>query len=428
MNYNETLNRIHSLNKFGSRPGLDRVRKLLTLMGNPQDSLHFVHVAGTNGKGSTCQMISSVLCESGYRTGLFISPFITDFCERIQLDGVPIPREDLSSVAEYVFSLSDKLYDEGVIITEFEFVMCVAFEYFRRTECEIVVLEVGLGGELDCTNVIEPPVCAVITKIGLDHTDILGDTIGDIAQQKCGIIKSGTCVVSSQQTEEALEVICRTCKERQTPLVVSDPAELKLHQDSLEGLEFEYEGRMLRIGLVGEHQLENAATALKVIDVLSEKGYEKITRNSIREGLGKAENPARFECMATDPEVIIDGAHNPDGVGAFCQGVRRYLGDRQGVLVLGMLRDKDSRTSIELLRGLFETVYTVPINNPRALSASELAQLASEHFDRVFAADSTEEGFLKAYERAKQQESFLCVCGSLYMAGEIRPYIMKYLS
>ncbi len=428
MNYNETLNRIHSLNKFGSRPGLDRVKKLLTLMGNPQDSLRFVHVAGTNGKGSTCQMISSVLCASGYRTGLFISPFITDFCERIQIDGEPIPQDELSMVAEYVFSLSDKLYEEGVIITEFEFVMCVAFEYFKRQRCDIVVLEVGLGGELDCTNVIKPPLCAVITRIGLDHTDILGDTIAAIAHQKCGIIKSGTQVVSSPQTEEAIEVIGKVCKERQTPLVVSDPDDLVLLKDSLEGLEFEYRGERLGIRLVGEHQLENAATALKVIDVLSEKGYERITRNSIREGLGKAENPARFECLATDPHVIIDGAHNPDGVGAFCKGVRRYLGDRQGVLVLGMLRDKDSRTSIKLLEGLFETVYTVPINNPRALSAPELAQLVSEHFDRVFAADSVEEGFLRAYERAKQQESFLCVCGSLYMAGEIRPYILQNLS
>ena len=207
MNYEKTLERIHYLNKFGSRPGLERIKMLLDMLGNPQDSLKFVHVAGTNGKGSVCQMISSVLKASGYKTGLFISPYVTDFRERIQIDNTLISKDDLCSVVDYVFSFVEMLREKDIIITEFEFVMAVSFEFFKRECVDAVVCETGLGGLLDCTNVIKPPLCAVLTSISLDHTDILGDTIEKIAEQKCGIIKSGSQVVSDIQGLETKKII-----------------------------------------------------------------------------------------------------------------------------------------------------------------------------------------------------------------------------
>lgn len=424
MNYSETLRRIHSLNKFGSRPGLDRVRMLLDMMDNPQDGLRFLHVAGTNGKGSTCAMVSSVLRSAGYKTGLFISPFITDFCERIQIDNTPISHEDLCEVAGYCFSFVEKLNRQGIIITEFEFVMSVAFEYFKRQGCDIVVLEVGLGGTLDCTNVIKPPECAVITRIGLDHTDILGNSFESVAAQKCGIIKEGTPVVSSPQRVQAQKVIENTCREKNVPLVFSNPELLKVTVDSVEGTQFTYNGKEYRINLTGEHQIQNASTALCVIETLREKGYG-ISDENIREGLLTAVNPARFELICSAPAVIIDGAHNPDGVSAFAKSVRKYFGEKKGVLIIGMLSDKDSRASVEYLKGLFQKAYTVPINNPRAESPERMAEICSAYFEDVEVTGSAEEAFRKALALAKTQGTFLCVCGSLYLAGEIRPYGIK---
>lgn len=425
MDYTEALNRIHALNKFGSRPGLDRVKKLLDLMGNPQDSLRFVHVAGTNGKGSTCAMVSSVLVASGYRTGLFISPYITDFCERIQIDSTPIDRAELANVAEYVFALTDKLNAEGIIITEFEFVMCVAFEYFKRQCCDIVVLEVGLGGELDCTNVIKPPVCAVITRIGLDHTDILGDTVELIAAQKCGIIKEGTTVVSSPQREDAAKVIEKVCREKNVGIRFSDSGEFSQVESSISGTSFVYRGERLKLHLVGEHQLQNAATALCAIEVLVDKGFDRINMDAIKCGLENATNPARFEAVSLQPAVVIDGAHNPDGVSTFAESVKKYLGDRKGVLIIGMLSDKDSRSSVEYLQGLFDRVYTVPIDNPRAMTSVQMAEICSQYFENVEACGSVEEAFDKAYSEAIERQTHVCVCGSLYLAGEIRPYAIN---
>lgn len=424
MGYLETLERIHSLNKFGSRPGLDRINMLLEKMENPQNELRFIHVAGTNGKGSVCALVSSVLRCAGYKTGLFISPYITSFCERIQINNEMIPEEKLTEVADYVFSLTDELNAQGIIITEFEFVMAVAFEYFKRENCDVVVLEVGLGGRLDSTNVIKAPLCSVITKIGLDHTDILGETIKDIAREKGGIIKKGTRVVSSPQTAEARGVFEEICKEKNVPLRFSDALEIKVKSTTLSGTEFEYRGENIRLPLLGEHQVENLKTALCALEEVS-SALDKIDINAIKEGVESAHNPARFEIVGEDPCVIIDGAHNPDGMSTFAESIKKYAGDKKGVLVIGMLADKDSRTSLKYIGGLFGKAYTVPVDNPRAMKTQEMAELCKEYFEDVTAFEDATDALVAAYKDAKDTGVHLCVCGSLYLASQIRPVALK---
>ena len=268
MGYSEILERIHALNKFGSRPGLDRVRMLLQMMGNPQDELEFIHVAGTNGKGSVCAILSSVLKASGYKTGLFTSPYITDFCERIQINNIPVSHGELAQVAEYAFSFVEKLNAQDIIITEFEFVTAVGFECFRRAGCEVVVLEVGLGGRLDSTNVINPPLCCVLTSLSLDHTDVLGDTPEKIAYEKCGIIKEGTRVAATHSLTETDEVIRRVCKEKGVPLSFSDALPVNTAEGSLKGTPFEYKGQQILLPLAGNHQVQNLKTALCALELL----------------------------------------------------------------------------------------------------------------------------------------------------------------
>lgn len=425
MSYKETLEKIHSLNKFGSRPGLERVSELLRRLGSPHNGLRFVHVAGTNGKGSVSSAVASVLTASGYRTGLFISPYITDFCERIQIDLTPISHEDLESVAEYVFTFLEELNDEGIIITEFEFVMCVAFEYFKRQGTDIVVLEVGLGGRLDCTNVILAPECVALTRIGLDHTDILGNTVSEIANEKCGIIKSGTKVVSSPQPTEAVAVIENVCKELGVELRFSENIPLQIISSDLRGTVFSYKGREYHLHLTGEHQIENVKTALGVLEVLTASGFDRITPDSEVQGIFNTTNPARFELLGEKPVVILDGAHNPDGMSTFSQAVKKYFPEDNGILIIGMLSDKDSASSVKYIEGLFSTVYTVPISNPRALSSEEMAKVCEPYFECVIPCRSIEEAFDEANRQAMLRDTHLCVCGSLYLAGEIRPYAMK---
>lgn len=426
MGYTETLEKIHSLNKFGSRPGLDRMRMLLDMMGNPQDEGEYIHVAGTNGKGSVCALISSVLRCSGYKTGLFISPYITDFCERIQINNKPISHQALEEIAEYVFSFVEKLNSQDIIITEFEFVTAVAFEYFKREKCQVVVLEVGMGGRLDSTNVIKPPLCAVLTPIGLDHTDILGDTVEKIAGEKCGIIKEGTRVVSSPQNFEAERVIEETCERKNVFLQFARGLGIKVKNVSLKGTLFEYRGQEILLPFSGLHQVENLTTSLTVLMHLERSDLGNINLNAIKEGIESACHPARFEVISECPAVIIDGAHNPDGMSAFAATVKGHFGEKKGVLITGMLSDKDSKASLKYISNLFEWVYTVPINNPRAMTALKMAELCKQYFENVTPCENVQEAFSKAFQKAKEKSVHLCVCGSLYLAGEIRPYALEY--
>lgn len=425
MTYKEALEKIHSLNKFGSRPGLDRIKRLLSEMGNPQNDINYIHVAGTNGKGSVCAIVSSVLKSAGYKTGLFISPFITDFCERIQINSNPIPHEKLAELSEYVFSYVEKLNKEDVIITEFEFVTALCFEYFKREKCHLAVLETGLGGLLDSTNVIKKNLCSVITSVSLDHTDILGETVEEIAAQKCGIIKPQCPVISSEQNEAVARVIRNTAIRNHAPLLFSTDIKLDVKTQSIDGTVLEFGDTELTLSLCGEHQVQNARTALATLAVLSKDADVRITEEAMKEGFGNAVNPARFEVLKKEPLVVLDGAHNADGMLAFSKAVRKYTPNRKRVLLMGMLGDKDSLTSCRYIEGLFDYAFTVPVSNPRTRSSEDMATILRNHMENVTVCSTPFDGFDKAFEKALQENADLFICGSLYLAGELRPYILK---
>lgn len=425
MTYNEALNKIHSLLTFGSRPGLDRILELLRLMGNPQDNLKYIHVAGTNGKGSVCAILSSVLVAAGYKTGLFISPYITDFRERIQINNNMISEQELVTAVEKTFPLIERLSSEGIVITEFEYVNALQFYIHSKAGCDIVVLETGMGGLLDCTNVIKPPLCSVITTIGLDHTAVLGDTIDAIAAQKCGIIKEGSIAVTSAQDIRAMNVIKSAANKLNIPLVKSESIHLDVKNTTLEGSSFDYNGNRIFLPLSGDHQLENAKTALAALEILRSKGSISVTDDDIQKGFFNAVNPARLELLSKDPIVLLDGAHNPNGIEALKKAIDRFLKDKKIICIMGMLADKDIDSSISLLKGSFEAVYTTPVNNPRSISEFELAEKFAPYCKNIKAFTNAEDAFDLAYDKAKSENSTVLICGSLYLAGQIRPYILK---
>ncbi|MGX8702263.1 bifunctional folylpolyglutamate synthase/dihydrofolate synthase [Caproiciproducens sp.] len=425
--YEEALQKIESLLRFGSRPGLERVEKLLALLGNPQDRLKFVHVAGTNGKGSTCALIASVLKKSQYQTGLFISPFVTDFCERMQINGERIGREELSALVEKIFPLVERMAENGEIITEFELITALAMEWFAENRCDIVVLEVGLGGRLDATNVISTPLVSVITSISLDHTAILGDTLSKIAYEKCGIIKeNGVTVCSPGQAPEALAVIRSTAEERKNRFVPADTDSVEVLSMNLSGTGLEYRGLLVSLPFLGEHQIRNAVTALAAIEELKKQGYQ-IADHSIEAGFSSASFPARMEVLSADPLIVLDGAHNPGGTAALAKAAGKYFGDRKIIAIVGMLADKDVVGAVRNFTGLFSKVFTLAPPGPRALDAQSLA----EHFRKIGAdaepAQTADAALAKAFSLL-DGNSALLICGSLYLAGDLRPRVLNLLT
>jgi len=425
MTYQQALEKIHSLDAFGSRPGLDRIKKFLDILGNPQNNLKFVHVAGTNGKGSTCALVSSVLREAGYKTGLFISPYITDFCERIQINNQPVDGQLLADMVEETFPILLKLREEDCIITEFEYVMALQFLIHSREKCDIVVLETGLGGLLDCTNVILPPVATVLTTIGLDHTGILGETIEEIAIQKCGIIKQNSPVISSVQENAVMDIIEKTAKKNNSAVFKSENIQIEVVEQTVNSTKFIYKNTEITLPLIGNHQIENGKTALATIEVL-QKSYDISTEN-IAKGFETAVNPARFELLGKNPYVILDGAHNPNGIEALKNAIETYVSTDKTICLMGMLADKDSKSSVKLLSGLFSQVFTVPVSNPRSLSSEALAEECKPYFEKVTSYSNIFSAFDEALETAKKENATLIICGSLYLAGEIRPYIIDAL-
>lgn len=425
MTYESALEKIHSLLTFGSRPGLDRVKILLDELGNPQNKLKFIHVAGTNGKGSVCAMLSGVLVAAGYKTGLFISPYITDFRERIQINNEMISRKALTRAVEETYPTLMRLKENGVVITEFEYVNALEFYIHAQEKCDVVVLETGMGGLLDCTNVIEPPLCSVITTIGLDHTAVLGGTIKEIAAQKAGIIKSGSAAVTSAQENEAMQVIEKTAGEVFSPLIKSESIKISNLKSSMAGSEFTAEGIELKIRLAGAHQVENAKTALAALLYLRENEMLSISDSDIKNGFYNAQNPARFELVSQNPVVIIDGAHNPNGAQALKNALTEFLGGKKLYCVTGMLADKDVRNAVKILGGLFEQVFTVTVDNPRTMTAEALAELVKDYCPNTTPCSNKKAAVKAAVELAKQNSGAAVICGSLYLSAELRKLFMN---
>lgn len=419
MTYEESLQFIHSLDKFGSRPGLDRVKKLFRAVPEALGQ-SFIHVAGTNGKGSVCAMLSSVLKEAGFKVGLFTSPYIVDFRERIQINNEMISKETLAEAVTFLEPKLRKLNEQGTVITEFEFITVLSFYIFKQQKCDIVVCEVGMGGLLDSTNLIPFPLCSVITRIDLDHTAVLGDTVEAVAYQKAGIIKSYSTTVTAPQPREAYAVIEEKARREHNTLYRAEDVRLTVTDMGRDGTRFIYRDTPMRLPLLGSHQIDNLRCALAVIEVLQKEHGKQISIENIRDGLERTYHPARFEKVCENPTVILDGAHNPNGLQAFATAVRTYYTDGDKTLIIGILADKDS-TSLYLLDGLFKRIIVTDIDNPRALPAADLARRLGGVCDDIEVIEAPGE----AYQKALSYGDDIFICGSLYLASEIRPYIIK---
>ena len=416
MNAEQAIAYIHSVCWKGSIPGLGRTQELLEKMGNPEKKLKFVHIAGTNGKGSTAAMTASILSKAGYRTGLYTSPYIYRFHERIQVDGVEISDEDLTEITEYVKPLADSMAQSP---TEFELVCCIAFEYFYRKKCDIVVLEVGMGGAWDATNVIEVPEVAVITNIGLDHTEYLGDTVEKIAETKSGIFKPHGHAVVYRSTPSVEAVYERVCAERDVSLRKADFDGLVLKAHTLEGQVFDCGSRKnLVLPLLGDHQLHNASVVLSIADTLIGEGW-KISEQNIYDGIRDVRWPGRFDIVCRKPLFIIDGGHNPQCIEALVKNIRDYLAGKKVIALTGVLADKDYADMYKPVMPLVDRFVCITPPNPRKLEAQQLARYLQQAGAQAQASESILDGVKKAMDLAGEDGVVLCF-GSLYSIGGIR--------
>ncbi|AYO30035.1 bifunctional folylpolyglutamate synthase/dihydrofolate synthase [Biomaibacter acetigenes] len=440
LNYDEALEYIHGLNKFGTKLGLDNITRLLEILGNPHHGMRIIHVAGTNGKGSTCAMIDSILRAAGYKVGLYTSPYLEVFNERIRVNGKNIPDKAIARLTQKVRDAISIMQQKNLgHPTEFEVVTAIGFLYFKEQAVDFIVLEVGMGGRLDATNVAMPLV-SVITPISFDHQKYLGNTLADISREKCGIIKKGVPVVSGPQEKEALRVIEETCARRGCILKrVLDRCENRENidficynplRDSLNGQVFDVDTPKnhysnLKIRLLGSHQLDNAATVVGAIEALELSGI-KISRDAIYSGLENARWPGRLEILRENPTVLIDGAHNIAGIRTLKEAILKYFPQKKKILVLGILKDKDYNDMIEEIVPLADAVITTAPDNPRALSAEELAETIREsriiHEDKnieVYVRNEIKDALTLSLEIATPGD-LIVFAGSLYMIGRVR--------
>lgn len=422
MNYAQALEYIHSVNWVFCKPGLERISELCKALGNPEKQLKFVHIAGTNGKGSFCAMLSSILTSAGYKTGLYTSPYIKCFNERMMINGQMIENEELVSLVEEVRPIADAMEDKP---TEFELITALAFLYFARNHCDIVVLECGLGGRLDSTNVIENSVLSVITGVDLDHTSILGNTVEAIAEEKAGIIKEGRPVLfgNNSHEHEALGVIRRVACMKKAPLVVTDESLLSNIRYSIDQTIFDFdEGKDYVLPLLGVYQPYNAASVLTAVKSLRYSGYE-ISEEAVKDGLSRVSWPARFERLSRDPVVIYDGGHNPQGIAAALKSIKTYFPENKFLLLTGLMRDKDYHRMIGSLAPLVKKVYTVTPDNPRSLPADELADVYRSYQVEAEAFDNTAVAVRSAMKAAKESGLPLFILGSLYLYCDVYRYV-----
>lgn len=417
------------------RLGLSRMEVLLEKLGDPQEHLKFIHVAGTNGKGSVCAMTAQILQCAGMKTGLFTSPVISDYREQFQINGELISEEDFSRLAETVKHVCEEMSDPP---SEFEKAAALAFLYFEQTRCDLVVLEVGLGGTDDATNVIGTPEVAAIANIDFDHMGFLGNTLTEIAGKKAGIIKEAGTVVTAEQKEEVMTVLQERCAAKHAGLRITSASQIRVRERSLDGQRFDYERKSgegvkllkdIVLSLAGEHQCENAAVVLEIIHCLVENGYD-ISDQAIREGMRRVRWQGRFEVVCRDPLVIIDGAHNPDGIHALDHNLRTYCPDETFVFLAGILKDKDYHDMIRQMLPLAESFVTIAPDNPRAMSAGECAGAirACGFEGEIITPENTRQAVLTALERAKEKRIGVCAFGSLYSVGALKNILKEKIN
>lgn len=417
MDYQQAVDYIESSALPRGRYGLERLKQALELLGNPQHKVRFVHVAGTNGKGSCAAMLASVLKEAGYRTGLYISPHLRRYNERMQVDGVDISDDDLIRAAQRVKEVCEQLGGTPIV---FEVLTLMALWYFAECRCDFVVLEVGIGGKLDATNCIPAPAAALIAQLGFDHTETLGSTIEEIAAQKGGIAKSGSQLVMAEQEPAALRVVEQLCREQGCGFTVADPERLQVLSTSPEGqrLRDRTYGELL-LPLAGFHQVKNAANVLTVVEVLKGEGFA-IPDRAVRQGIESTVWPARFERLSRSPDFILDGGHNPQCVQAAVQALQDYYPGKKVVFLTGMMKDKDSAAMLAKMAEVAKAFVCLHADSERAFGAQELAREIEDTLGlAAYPAASAQEGCALA-QRLAGEQGVVCALGSLYLAGEIR--------
>lgn len=429
MNYVEALDYINDKNKFGSRLGLDVIGKLLDLLGNPHLNMKYIHVAGTNGKGSTSAHIASILKEAGYKTGLFTSPYLERFNERISINGQDIPDERLAKITERVKEKIEIMLEEGYEHpTTFEIVTTIAFVYFKEEKVDFTVLEVGLGGRADSTNVIKASYASVITTIDYDHTDVLGDTLGKITYEKAGIIKENGLVISYPQEEEAFKVIEEVAMEKKAKLILCPMEKVEIIHLGQEGgvFNFQYGDKIykdMEISLIGEHQVYNATLALMTILILRDKGLIQVTGEQIRKGLKNTKWPGRLEILKTNPTFLIDGAHNLQGAKTLVESIKRFKYN-QLILGIAILKDKDVENIVETMVPLADKIIITEVNMPRKMEAEALEKVINKFNKNTYIEKDIKKAIDKSFQLAKDRD-LIVFGGSLYLIGDVRKILLK---
>lgn len=411
MTFEEAISYIEDYTWSKSRLGLARVRALLHVMGDPQKQLKFIHVAGSNGKGSTCAMLDSIMCCAGYKTGLYTSPYIQEFCERIRVNGENIPGDVLARITQQVREIADNMEDHP---SQFELVTAIAMQFYAEQNCDIVVLEVGMGGALDSTNVIDSPEVAVITNIGLEHTEYLGNTLEEISLAKGGIIKPGTTAVCYECVPEVMRTLKKICDEQGAEYLISAASDAHGISAGLTGQSFSRKGILYELPLLGAHQIRNASVTLTTVDALRARGWE-IPESAVHDGLRNVKWPARFEILSREPLFILDGGHNPQCAHALAQNIIDYLPGQKITFLMGVLKDKDYGQMLDLIETLAAKIVCLTPDNPRALPGDELARLVGERGIPALNFTSIEEGI----SYSLQSDEPIVAFGSLYLAGQI---------
>ncbi|KXZ40302.1 dihydrofolate synthase / folylpolyglutamate synthase [Alkalithermobacter thermoalcaliphilus JW-YL-7 = DSM 7308] len=429
MKYAQALDFIYGASRFGIKLGLDNITKLLDLLGNPHKNLKVIHVAGTNGKGSTSSFITSILKNAGYTVGLFTSPHLEEFTERIRINGENIKQEDLARITCIVKDKIDEMINKGYNHpTQFEIITAIALYYYNEKNVDFVVLEVGMGGRFDSTNVIENPLLCVITPISMDHKDELGDTIEKIAYHKAGIIKHGCDVVVYPQEKEAQKVIMEEVNDKNACVYIADIENKEIIESSIDGQVFNFKlgneyYKNVNIKLLGDHQVNNAIVAVSSVDILRKKHGIKIDNDHIYNGLRETRWAGRIEILVKEPTVIIDGAHNEDGAYSLAKAMDKYFSDKNITFVLGMLKDKDADKVIEILMPKTSRIITTRPNSDRSLSAYELKEkIDTKTGKQAIAIENIKDAIEYAVDTSKENDVVICA-GSLYMIGEVRSLI-----
>jgi dihydrofolate synthase/folylpolyglutamate synthase len=423
MNYEEAMNFIQNTNKFGSVLGLDNIRELLERLGNPQDQLRVVHIAGTNGKGSTLAFLAGIFRESGYRAGRYVSPASFSYEERFRINEENISKKDLCFYMEKIKNVAEEMVKDGLSHpTMFEIETALSFLYFLDKKVDVVLLETGMGGRLDATNVVKKPIATVIASIGMDHMQFLGDTLEKIASEKAGIIKGGCPVISYDNTKEVNEVIKNKAKQMHAKVTFVNSAGIRVLQESLNGESFSYrssDGRWyekIEIPLLGRHQINNAALALETLNVI--KNYYCISDFQTEDGMRKTIWRGRIEILEREPMVICDGAHNPDGAKSLLSFLQNNFTNQRLIYIMGVLSDKDYEQMVQILAPAADKIYTVAPDNPRALSSRELCNCISKYHQNVEERQRLAECLSEVRQKA-EKDDVIIICGTLSFQNEL---------